>query len=102
GTSRIQTVTKGTDPLFYELIREFYRLTKIPLILNTSLNRRGEPIVESPEDALKVFLGSEMDVLVLGNYLLTKRGKEEIEGIKGIARTERIVASALKFVRGKN
>jgi carbamoyltransferase len=73
GTARIQTVTKKENGIFYELIKEFYRITGIPLVLNTSFNLRGEPIVETPSEALRVFITSKMDALVLENYLLGKK-----------------------------
>ena len=72
GTARIQTVVRKQNPIYYDLINEFYKLTKIPVILNTSFNVAGEPIVETPEDAIKCFLGTEIDVLVLGNYIIKK------------------------------
>ena len=71
-TSRIQTVHKSTNLFFYNLIQEFYKVTKCPILVNTSFNIRGEPIVESPNDAIRCFLGTELDVLCLGNYLLYK------------------------------
>jgi carbamoyltransferase len=72
GSARVQTVNKNTNPRFWNLIQEFGKITGIPVILNTSFNLRGEPIVCSPQDALSSFLRSEMDILVLGNFLLEK------------------------------
>ena len=72
GSSRIQTVTRKDNPLYYSLISEFYKLTKIPLLLNTSLNKK-EPIVESPEDAIKTFINSKLDYLVVHNYIISKK-----------------------------
>jgi len=72
GTARIQTVAKKENSIFYELIKEFKKVTKIPLILNTSFNVRGRPIVETPKDALDIFLYTDMDILALGPYLLKK------------------------------
>lgn len=72
GTCRIQTVTKQDNGIYYDLINEFYRLTRIPLILNTSFNLAGEPIVETPTDALKCFLSTQMDYLVIDKFLVTK------------------------------
>ena len=71
-SSRIQTVHKDTNPLYHSLISKFYEKTGIPLIVNTSFNVRGEPIVCSPTDAFKCFMGNELDVLVIGNYILYK------------------------------
>jgi len=62
-TCRIQTVTRETNPHYYELISEFYRYTKIPMVLNTSFNLAGEPLVETPEDAIDTFERSDIKVL---------------------------------------
>jgi len=72
GSSRIQTVDKKTNPLFYRLIERFYQRTGFPVLLNTSFNLKGEPIVNSPENACSTFLKSGMDMLVMGKYILTK------------------------------
>lgn len=72
-SARIQTVHHDTNPKYYALIKRFYELTNCPVIVNTSFNIRGEPIVCTPEDAFKCFMGTEMDILVIGNYLLTKK-----------------------------
>ena len=71
-SARIQTVNKETHPLYYDLIRKFYEMTDCPVIINTSFNVRGEPIVCRPEEAYRCFMRTEMDYLVLGNYLLAK------------------------------
>ena len=73
GTGRIQTVDRSANPRYYALIEEFGRLTGVPVLLNTSFNRK-EPIVASPEDAIACYLKSEMDVLVLGDFYTTDRG----------------------------
>lgn len=72
GTARIQTVTKLENPLYHRLLSAFYRLTKCPAILNTSFNVMGEPIVCSPSDALETFKNSELDYLIIGNYIVSK------------------------------
>ncbi len=72
GTSRIQTVKRETNKLYYDLIKEFQRLTNIPLILNTSFNVRGEPIVCTPEDAYNCFKNTYMDYLVMNKFLIKK------------------------------
>lgn len=72
GTARIQTITREQNPIYYDLIKEFQRLTEIPVILNTSFNVAGEPIVETPMDAVKCFLGTGIDLLVIGNYIVEK------------------------------
>jgi len=71
-SARIQTVKRNQNPLFYDLIKEFGRISHIPVLLNTSFNVRGEPIVCSPEDAYKCFMGTGIDYLVLGNFLIAK------------------------------
>ena len=75
GTARLQTVTKEDNGIYYDLIYEFYKLTGIPVLLNTSFNKRGEPIVESSGDALKCFLTTGIDYLVLEKYLISKISK---------------------------
>ncbi len=76
-SARIQTVHKETNPDYWELIKKFQELTGYPVIVNTSFNVRGEPIVCSPEDAYRCFMRTEMDYLVLGNFLLDKTGQPE-------------------------
>ncbi len=71
-SARIQTVHKETNPRYYALLEHFHRLTGCPLLVNTSFNVRGEPIVGSPQDAYRCFMRTEMDFLVLENYLLAK------------------------------
>lgn len=72
GTARAQIVTRATNPRYYELIEEMEKLTGNAVILNTSLNRRGEPMVCSPADALNMFYGSELRYLVMEDILITK------------------------------
>ena len=66
GTGRLQTVSKESNPLFYDLIREFYNITKIPVVINTSMNVMGEPIVNTPKEAYNMILKTDMDYIVLG------------------------------------
>ena len=72
GTARVQTVQHDEAPLYHELISAFHSLTGTPLILNTSFNLKGQPIVESPRDALMTFFGCGLDALVLGPFLVEK------------------------------
>jgi carbamoyltransferase len=65
-------VTRETNPLFYQVIEEFGRLTGVPVVVNTSFNVRGEPIVCTPEDAYRCFMRTHIDCLVLGPFLLEK------------------------------
>lgn len=70
GTARIQTVTKKQNKPFYNLLKAYEKITTIPVLLNTSFNDRGQPIVCSPKDAIKTFLKMKLDALVIGNYLV--------------------------------
>ncbi len=72
GTGRLQTVSREMNPLYYRLIEEFFKLTGVPIVLNTSFNE-NEPIVNTPEDALNCFLRTKMDVLVIGDYFIKRR-----------------------------
>jgi len=76
GTARLQTVEYAVNPRFYGLIQHFYQLTGIPLLLNTSFNVMGKPLVHSLDDALVVFMGSGLDVLVVNDYFITKARDE--------------------------
>lgn len=71
-TTRPQTVKRKDNELWYDLIKEFYNLTGIPAVLNTSLNVQGQPICETPIDALTTFIRSGLDYLVIGNYVVSK------------------------------
>ncbi|HUK34260.1 MAG TPA: carbamoyltransferase [Vicinamibacterales bacterium] len=71
-SARIQTVRRDVNPLYYDIIHAFHKRTGCPVIVNTSFNVRGEPIVGSPEDAYRCFMRTNMDVLVLENYILEK------------------------------
>lgn len=73
GTSRVQIVEESTNPRYYGLLKEMERLTGNGAVLNTSMNRRGEPMVCSPTDALNMFFGSDLEYLVLEDLLVTKR-----------------------------
>jgi carbamoyltransferase len=76
-SARIQTVHKETNPAFHDLIWAFEKITGCPIIINTSFNVRGEPIVESPVDAYRCFMRTKMDYLVLGSFLLKKQEQPE-------------------------
>ncbi|MEE3104058.1 MAG: carbamoyltransferase C-terminal domain-containing protein, partial [Acidobacteriota bacterium] len=71
-SARIQTVHKDVSPLYWSIIEAFYRQTNCPVIVNTSFNVRGEPIVCTPEDAYRCFMRTDMDALVIGDCLLNK------------------------------
>jgi carbamoyltransferase len=72
GTGRLQTVSRNSNPLYYNLINEFYKITKVPVIINTSMNVMGEPIVNTPEEAYQMIVKTDMDYLVMGNYLISR------------------------------
>ena len=72
GTGRIQTVSKNSNPLYYKLISEFYSLTGVPVIINTSMNVKGEPIVNTPEQAYNMLTKTDMDCIFLRNFLVRK------------------------------
>ena len=72
GTCRIQTVNPKNNGVYYDLINNFYKITGVPLILNTSFNLAGEPIIETPTDAMKCFLKTKMDYLIINNILIKK------------------------------
>ena len=74
-TSRVQTVNKKTDPLFHSLIKTLGEMNGNPVVLNTSFNIRGQPIVQTPLEAISTFAGSGIDYLMIGNYLLEKISK---------------------------
>ncbi len=78
-SARIQTVHKDTNPLYHEMIAAFHQKTGCPVIVNTSFNVRGEPIVMSPEHAYLCFMRTEMDYLVLGKFLLDKKNQPELK-----------------------
>ena len=71
-SARIQTVHRETNPRFHQLLGRFKELTGCPILVNTSFNVRGEPIVCTPEDAFRCFMGSEIEVLVVENCFLRK------------------------------
>jgi carbamoyltransferase len=72
GTARLQTVFRDENPRYYGLIERFGNATGVPVVLNTSFNLRGEPIVTTPANAFSTFSKSEMDSLVLGNFIVDK------------------------------
>ena len=76
-SARIQTVHKETNPRFYKLINAFKDLTGCPILVNTSFNVRGEPIVASIKDAFKCFMGTNLDILVCENFILFKNEQDK-------------------------
>jgi carbamoyltransferase len=84
-SARIQTVAAEDNPRFHQLLSEFERQTGCPVLVNTSFNVRGEPPVCTPEDALRCFMRTEMDYLVLGNFLIDKTEQEPVNVARGEA-----------------
>ena len=78
-SARVQTIRREDHPLYYDMINSFYKKTGFPVIINTSFNVRGEPLVCTPEDAFKCFMRTEMDYLVMGSFLLDKREQKKLE-----------------------
>ena len=76
-SARIQTVHRETNPRYYELLKNFKKITNCPILVNTSFNIRGEPIVCSVEDAFKCFMGTELDILVCENFVLQKKDQDK-------------------------
>jgi len=74
GTGRLQTINRKTNPLYYDILARFDEITGVPVVLNTSFNLRGDPIVDSPLDAWQTFQKSDIDLLVLGKFLVRKNG----------------------------
>jgi carbamoyltransferase len=73
GTARVQTINREQNPRYYDVIRAFGERTGVPVLVNTSFNTRGEPIVCTPRDAVECFWTSPLDALVIGSYLLEKK-----------------------------
>jgi carbamoyltransferase len=78
-SARIQTVDEVDNPRYYQMIKAFQQKTGCPVIINTSFNVRGEPIVCTPEDAWLCFMRTNMDYLIMGNYLLDKKQQQALE-----------------------
>tara|TARA_B110000858_G_scaffold197389_1_gene258852 strand:+ start:1660 stop:3495 length:1836 start_codon:yes stop_codon:yes gene_type:complete len=78
-SARLQTVSENYNKPYFDLITEFERITGCPILVNTSFNIRGEPIVCDPKDAFKCFMGTELDILVIGNYFLEKKDQKKIK-----------------------
>jgi len=72
GTARLQTIDKTSNPFLHKLLHYYYELSGYPILINTSFNQRGEPIVESPDDAIQAFIKTGIDILALDNYIVEK------------------------------
>ena len=73
GSGRLQTIRRNQNQMYYDLIKEFGKLSKIPILINTSFNIRGEPIVCTPHDAYRCMMGTEIDYLVMGKFLISRK-----------------------------
>jgi carbamoyltransferase len=78
-SARLQTVHRDTHPKYWKLLHTFAEITGCPLLVNTSFNVRGEPIVCTPEDAYRCFMRTEMDYLIIGNFILDKSNQPEFK-----------------------
>ncbi len=78
GSGRLQTIKRENNPLYYGLIREFEKLSNVPIIINTSFNVMGEPIVCSPEEAYNCMMKTGIDFLVIGNFLIKKKNNQKV------------------------
>jgi carbamoyltransferase len=85
GTARVQTVSRAQNPLYYALIEEFGKLTGVPVLVNTSFNVQGEPIVCTPEEAFNSFAHTDMDYLVMGDALIPAASKRKLGAYPGRA-----------------
>lgn len=94
GTGRVQTVTEEHHGRYYRLIRAFGRLTGVPVVINTSFNVRGEPIVCTPEDAYNTFVNTGIDVLVIGDFVVTQKPKS-VDYEAGMRRSVALEAESL-------
>jgi carbamoyltransferase len=79
-SARVQTVSADRSPRFHAILEAFEKRTGCPILLNTSFNVRGEPMVNTPEHAYRCFMATGMDVLVVGNFLLQKSAQPQMEG----------------------
>ncbi len=87
-SARIQTVNRDTNPRYYNLIEEFEKITGVPILINTSFNVRGEPIVNTPNDAYKCFMRTEMDFLVIGNLFFEKSKQPKLDNTEWMSEYE--------------
>ncbi len=76
-SARYQTVNKKNNPYIYKLLSKFYKESSIPILINTSLNQRNEPIIETPNDAIKMFIATELDNLIIWDFIVSKKKKDE-------------------------
>ena len=95
GTARVQTVREATNPMLYRLLKEFEALTGVPVLINTSFNIKGEPIVETPQDAVNCFLTTGVDHLVIHDTIVSKTAMHKVVAplVNDLRRRRTLVAS---------
>ena len=98
-SARIQSVGRETNPRYWALINEFKKQTGYGVIVNTSFNIRGEPIVCKPTDAFRCFLRTEMDILVIGNHVFLKEDQKEVSPENYMEGVKRLAASGHTLMR---
>jgi carbamoyltransferase len=81
GSARVQTVAKEDHPGFWRLLNEFGKISRMPILLNTSFNVRGQPIVRTPTEAIDTFVAAQIDMLVIGNYVVLPRRDEQARNV---------------------
>ena len=101
GTARVQTVSRSQNPLYYALIEEFGKLTGVPVLVNTSFNVNGEPIVCTPAEAFNSFAHTDMDYLVMGNALIPASSKRQLAPTPGRPGPRRRRGGRLSISLGK-
>ena len=92
-TCRVQTVTSNSNKKFYDLLKVMHDKTNVPVLLNTSFNIKGQPIVDSPNDALLCFIKHNIDYLFIGDYILKEEGKSKFVGV-----THSVVKKGEKYI----
>ena len=102
GTARMQTVREATNPMLYRLLKEFDALTGVPVLINTSFNIKGEPIVETPRDAVACFLTTGVDNLIMHDTVVSKTAMHKIVGAAGQYLYRRGEAGVVEHAGGLN
>ena len=82
GSARVQTIARDDHPLYYDLIRRFFERTGCPVLINTSFNVRGEPIVCTPDDGIRCFMATDIDYLAIGSFLVAKKDVDPLDALR--------------------
>jgi carbamoyltransferase len=103
GTARVQTVREQTNPMLYRLLKEFEALTGVPVLINTSFNIKGEPIVETPEDAVACFLNTGIDNLIRHDTVVSRTAMHKVVAplVNTVVDVRTLVASTQPADAGK-